>query len=221
MIDLDPADPGAYYWRGVSKAKIGAHASAIADYTAAITINPADAGAYYGRGVSKAELEDHAGAIEDLTTAIGFNPDYAGAYYVRGLVKYSSGTVRGGERRFREGGALWRAAGETLRGSALHLQLGTPQRMITGPGRERRPPADSGRSVQAQASQSQTEPPQEDYLFTLVSQETLARLREMGRQAHDKDWRRNHLGSSKGTTLAVINRQPQNNTRHHAQEAKP
>ena len=55
--------------------KIGAHASAIADFTAVITINPTDAYAYYWRGVSKAELEDHAGAIEDLTTAIGFNPD--------------------------------------------------------------------------------------------------------------------------------------------------
>ncbi len=82
-----------YFESGVSKAKIGDHKGAIADYTRGIEQCSIfrEYMAYYNRGVSRAELGDHKGAVSDFNKAIKLGPAIAWAYLSRGISKAELG----------------------------------------------------------------------------------------------------------------------------------
>ena len=77
--------------RADSKAALGNHAGAIADYNRAIEWKPDTAEVYYNRGHSKAELGNHAGAIADYDSAIERKLDTPEVYCNRGLSKAELG----------------------------------------------------------------------------------------------------------------------------------
>ena len=70
--------------RADSKAELGNHAGAIADYDRAIERKFDSPEVYYNRGHSKAELGNHAGAIADYDRAIALKLDSPEVYYNRG-----------------------------------------------------------------------------------------------------------------------------------------
>ena len=80
-----------YRERADSKAALGNHAGAIADYNRAIEWKPDTAEVYYNRGLSKAELGNHAGAIADYDSAIERKLDTSEVYCNRGLSKAELG----------------------------------------------------------------------------------------------------------------------------------
>lgn len=82
-----PDDVGAYYNRGLAKAKLEDYKGAIQDHSMAINIDPNFASAYCDRGVSKKILEDYFGAIQDYNKAIEIDPVLVLAYFNRGVAK--------------------------------------------------------------------------------------------------------------------------------------
>ena len=73
------------HWdRADSKAELGKHAGAIADYDRAIALKPDTPEVYYNRGHSKAELGNHADAIDDYDRAIALKPKYSGGAFLPG-----------------------------------------------------------------------------------------------------------------------------------------
>ena len=77
----------AYNNRGSSKATLGKHEEAIADFEKAIELDPKFALAHYNRGNSKAILGKHEEAIADCDKAIELNSEFVFAYYNRGNSK--------------------------------------------------------------------------------------------------------------------------------------
>ena len=82
---------GAYYNRGIAKAKLGRYDDAITDYDEAIRLKPDDAEAYYNRGIAKAKLGRYDDAITDYDEAVRLKTDYAEAYNNRGNAKTTLG----------------------------------------------------------------------------------------------------------------------------------
>jgi Tfp pilus assembly protein PilF len=76
----------AHHNRGVSRARMGDHRSAIADFDAAIAASPSYADAWANRGGSKADLGERDGALVDLDEAIRLDPQRATYRFNRGLV---------------------------------------------------------------------------------------------------------------------------------------
>ena len=84
------------HWeRADSKAALGNHAGAIADYNRAIEWKRDTPEVYYNRGRSKAALGNHAGAIADYDSAIERKPKYAEAHHHRGQANIVSGDYAG------------------------------------------------------------------------------------------------------------------------------
>ena len=87
-IELYPDFAGAYYDRGITKAKLGDYKAAIEDFDKVIELYPDHVGAYHNRGGMKNRLGDYKAAIEDFDKVIELYPDFADAYTNRGVVKY-------------------------------------------------------------------------------------------------------------------------------------
>ena len=81
--------------RANSKAELGNHAGAIADYDSAIERKGDTAEVYYNRGHSKAGLGNHAGAIADYDRAIALKFDTPEVYNYRGQSKAELGNHAG------------------------------------------------------------------------------------------------------------------------------
>lgn len=69
LIERDPKDHTAYYYRGLAYGVMGDVERAIADYAQAIALNPNDAAAYESRGRAYASKGDYANALADVTKA--------------------------------------------------------------------------------------------------------------------------------------------------------
>ncbi|PKQ43764.1 tetratricopeptide repeat protein [Confluentibacter flavum] len=80
VIELEPKNLDAYFYRGLAKYNLGEYTGAILDYTNVIFYKP-DADTYYNRGNSKFALEDYAGAKEDYTKALELNKGLIDAIY--------------------------------------------------------------------------------------------------------------------------------------------
>ena len=90
-IRLKPDYAGAFYNRGVAKAKLGRYEDALADFAEAIRLKPDHASPYYNLGIVKAKLGRYEDALADYAEAIRLKPDHAGAFYNRGVAKAELG----------------------------------------------------------------------------------------------------------------------------------
>lgn len=86
VIELDPKNLDAYFYRGLAKYNLEDYTGAILDYTKVIFYNP-DADTYYNRGNCKFALQDYEGAKEDYIQALDINRSLIDAIYNLGLTK--------------------------------------------------------------------------------------------------------------------------------------
>lgn len=87
VIDLEPKNLDAYFYRALAKNDIGDFNGAILDYTKIIFYNP-DADSYYNRGNSKYSLEDFSGAKDDYIKALELDPNFIDARYNLACANY-------------------------------------------------------------------------------------------------------------------------------------
>ncbi len=93
VIDLNPENADAYYYRGVAFANKGDYDKAVQDYTQAISVDPKYAIAYSNRGAAFFNKGDIYQAIQDFTKAASVNPADARSYNNRGVVYQKSGDI--------------------------------------------------------------------------------------------------------------------------------
>lgn len=86
VIELEPNNLDAFFYRALAKYNLQDYTSAILDYTTVIFYNP-DADSYYNRANSKFALQDYLGAKQDYTKALELNKDLIDATYNLGLTK--------------------------------------------------------------------------------------------------------------------------------------
>ena len=79
VIEADPSDRDAYFFRAYSYHKIGNHWPAIEDYDKVLELSPSSV-AYNNRGDVYKDMGRYEQAISDYTEAIRLDPDYAQAY---------------------------------------------------------------------------------------------------------------------------------------------
>ncbi|MFG6686331.1 tetratricopeptide repeat protein [Mariniflexile sp. HNIBRBA6329] len=90
VIELEPKNLDAYFYRGIAKNDLGDYSGAIVDYSKIILLQP-DADTYYNRGNSRYSLKDLVGAQEDYQNAYNLDPNFIDALYSLGCVKYDLG----------------------------------------------------------------------------------------------------------------------------------
>lgn len=90
IIDKNPNDAVAHYFRGLVYSAQRDFPSALRDLTKAVELNPRYAAAFFNRGWVYARMDDDAKnvdkAIEDYTRAIGIDPSYGLVYSHRAYV---------------------------------------------------------------------------------------------------------------------------------------
>lgn len=90
VIDRNPNDAVAHYFRGLAYSAKRDLPNALRDYTKALELNPRYAAAYYRRGWIYSVMQDDSKnadrAIEDYTQAIGIDPTYGFVYMSRSFV---------------------------------------------------------------------------------------------------------------------------------------
>ncbi len=94
LIEADPSDGDAYFFRAYSYHQIGSHWPAISDYDKALELSPS-AIAYNNRGDVYREMGRYEQAIDDYTEAIKLDPDYAEAYNNRAVAERNFGKYGG------------------------------------------------------------------------------------------------------------------------------
>jgi tetratricopeptide (TPR) repeat protein len=87
VIDLEPNNFDAYFYRAIAKNDMDDFHGATMDYTKIIIYKPS-AEIYYNRGNSKFNLEDLYGAKEDYLEALKLEPEFIDARYNLASVKY-------------------------------------------------------------------------------------------------------------------------------------
>ncbi|WP_345193991.1 tetratricopeptide repeat protein [Algibacter agarivorans] len=90
VIDLEPKNLDAYFYRGLAKNDLGDYNGAIVDYSKIIVDQP-DADTYYNRGNSRYSIKDFAGAKEDYAKAFMLDENFTDALYSLACVKYDLG----------------------------------------------------------------------------------------------------------------------------------
>lgn len=99
VIELEPKNLDAYFYRGLAKNDLGDYSGAIVDYSKIIVLQP-DADTYYNRGNSRYSLKDYVGAQEDYQNAFKLDPNFIDALYSLGCVKYDLGDYEGAIKDF-------------------------------------------------------------------------------------------------------------------------
>lgn len=94
VIELEPTNLDAYFFRGLAKNDLGDYSGAIVDYSKIIVQEP-DADTYYNRGNSRYSLKDFEGALEDYKNAFKLDPQFVDPLYSLGCVKYDLGDFEG------------------------------------------------------------------------------------------------------------------------------
>ena len=79
VIEADPSDSDAYFFRAYSYHQIDNHWPAIEDYDKVLELRPSSV-AYNNRGDVYSDMTRYEQAISDYTNAIRLDPDYAQAY---------------------------------------------------------------------------------------------------------------------------------------------
>jgi tetratricopeptide (TPR) repeat protein len=85
VIEQNPNNVQAYFYRGLANKDSGDNQQAIADLTKVIRFQPKNAEAYLNRGIAQ-RMYDANKALSDFNKAIRLNPKNAEAYLNRGLV---------------------------------------------------------------------------------------------------------------------------------------
>lgn len=85
VIELNPQDAMAYFYRGVAYDSLGNYKQAITDYNKAIDLGPKLAIAHTNRGMAYHKLSNYKQAIADYDKVIELNPQDAMAYNNRGI----------------------------------------------------------------------------------------------------------------------------------------
>ena len=99
VIELEPKNLDAYFYRGIAKNDLGDYSGAIVDYSKIIVLQP-DADTYYNRGNSRYSLKDFVGAKDDYQNAYKLDPNFIDALYSLGCVKYDLGDYEGAIKDF-------------------------------------------------------------------------------------------------------------------------
>jgi tetratricopeptide (TPR) repeat protein len=94
IIELEPENLDAYFYRALAKNDLGDYSGAIVDYSKIIVLEP-DADTYYNRGNSRYSLKDYDGAQEDYQSAFELDSNFLDALYSLGCVKYDIGDFEG------------------------------------------------------------------------------------------------------------------------------
>ncbi|MDO7171915.1 tetratricopeptide repeat protein [Mariniflexile sp. AS56] len=94
VIELEPKNLDAYFYRGLAKNDLGDYSGAIVDYSKIIVIQP-DADTYYNRGNSRYSIKNYVGAKDDYENAYKLDPNFIDALYSLACVKYDLGDFEG------------------------------------------------------------------------------------------------------------------------------
>ncbi|WP_072402916.1 tetratricopeptide repeat protein [Flaviramulus basaltis] len=86
VIDLEPNNLDAYFYRAIAKNDLGDFRGAIVDYSKIIVEEP-DADTYYNRGNSRYSIKDFTGAKEDYAKAYMLDENFIDALYSLACVK--------------------------------------------------------------------------------------------------------------------------------------
>ncbi len=90
VIEIEPNNLDAYFYRALAKNDMGDFGGAIVDYSKIIVEQP-DADTYYNRGNSRYSLKDFKGAKEDFAKAFMLDNTFIDALYSSGCVKFDLG----------------------------------------------------------------------------------------------------------------------------------
>ncbi|HEY3226743.1 MAG TPA: tetratricopeptide repeat protein, partial [Planctomycetota bacterium] len=90
-VDLAPADPDGWLWRGHAQGHANAFAEAVESLTRALKLRPRLANAYVLRGNALYDLGRYDESIADQTRALDLDPKDAVAYLNRGNAKHMKG----------------------------------------------------------------------------------------------------------------------------------
>jgi tetratricopeptide (TPR) repeat protein len=90
VIDLEPDNLDAYFYRAIAKNDLGDYSGAIVDYSKIIVEEP-DADTYYNRGNSRYSIKDYKGAKEDYAKAFMLDDNFLDALYSLACVKFDLG----------------------------------------------------------------------------------------------------------------------------------
>ncbi|HMC02031.1 MAG TPA: tetratricopeptide repeat protein, partial [Flavobacteriaceae bacterium] len=94
VIELEPKNFDAYFYRANAKNDLGDYHDAIMDYTKIIIYKPS-AEIYYNRGNSKFNLQDFYGAKEDYEEALKLEPEFIDARFNLASAKYYLNDFKG------------------------------------------------------------------------------------------------------------------------------
>ena len=86
-MKLDPKFTEAYFNRGLARAKLGRHETAIQDFSEAIRLAPKDPELIFSRGVAYLHVAKYDYAARDFTAVILSQPRNAQAYVYRGIAR--------------------------------------------------------------------------------------------------------------------------------------
>ena len=86
VIELEPKNLDAYFYRAIAKNDLGDYHGAIVDYSK-IIVEEADADTYFNRGNSRYSLNDYTGAKEDYAKAYMLDENFIDALYSLACVK--------------------------------------------------------------------------------------------------------------------------------------
>ncbi|WP_345007088.1 tetratricopeptide repeat protein [Snuella lapsa] len=87
VINLEPKNLNAYFYRGIAKNDLGDYSGAIVDYSKILVYKP-DADTYFNRGNSRYSLKDYEGAKQDYQKALDIDPDFIDALFSLATSKY-------------------------------------------------------------------------------------------------------------------------------------
>lgn len=87
VIEQEPKNFDALFFRGLAKNDLGDNYGAIMDYSKIIIYKP-DADSYFNRGNSKYSLQDYIGAKKDFESALKLDPQFIDAKYNLACTKY-------------------------------------------------------------------------------------------------------------------------------------
>lgn len=90
VIDLEPNNLDAYFYRGIAKSDLGDFSGAIVDYSKIIITKP-DPDTFYNRANARYSLKNFTGAQEDYESAYKLDPNFFDALYSLGCVKFDLG----------------------------------------------------------------------------------------------------------------------------------
>ena len=94
VINLEPNNLDAYFFRGLAKNNIGDFLGAIVDYSKIILIKP-DADTFYNRGNSRYSLKNYMGAKDYYQKAYELDPNFLDALYSLAHTKYDLADYKG------------------------------------------------------------------------------------------------------------------------------